>query len=364
MKQLAKAQLNSNIFCGVALGVIYDRSWPVYYRRDLQAKGLSVYTATTPKLPGTLSFLWQYLNKGMIEKWIQDFAHEMRANTVILHCHNAWMSGVFVPVSKYTDINIIFISTFHGVPARFQRKPIRHLLHIWMAKRLIKYKCQLTSVDSFNPDIAKKLFHIPKANFAVIPNGLAYKKQPRDRYPYHRHFLRVGFIGNMAEGKGWRIAIEAVIRINQSGRKVKITLAGKGVDEKMVSNWAERYSEFVEYLGYVQNPLKTLMPDLDVLAVMSDKEGLPMTIIEGMAAAVPVVATPVGGIPMAVEHEGTGYLIPRTVEAMTNVLCMLFDDPKILQTMSKRAHEVFDQKFQIDRIAKQYAEVYGLKDVA
>jgi glycosyltransferase involved in cell wall biosynthesis len=345
------------------MGVIYDRSWPRAYFNDFKTLSLTHYTTQIPKLPGTLAFILQHFRKRYLQKWIKEFSKQTSAQRIVIHCHNAWMSGVFLPLTDIKGIDQTFIATFHGVPARFKRQPLRHFLHTWMAKRLLKHRVRITSVDPFNPEIARALFRMPEAVFSIIPNGLADKQTPGKRYPTHRDFMRTGFVGNITAGKGWEIACEAVKRLSESGKDIRLTLAGKGADERQVYDWASAYPKQIEYLGYVQDPVKNLMPDIDVLVVMSDSEGLPMAIIESLSAAVPVVATAVGGIPTAVEHGKTGFLVSRTVEALKEALAKLYDNPDLLHEFSVRAHELFTEKFRIDRIEEQYAEVYGLADL-
>jgi glycosyltransferase involved in cell wall biosynthesis len=83
-----------------------------------------------------------------------------------------------------------------------------------------------------------------------------------------------------------------------------------------------------------------------------------MTIIEAMSAGVPVVATSVGGIPEAVTDEETGFLVPRTLDALANKLRQLYSSPEIWRTTSRRARERFEQRFEISHIVKQYDSIY------
>lgn len=83
-----------------------------------------------------------------------------------------------------------------------------------------------------------------------------------------------------------------------------------------------------------------------------------MTIIEAMAAGMPVVATSVGGIPEAVTDGQTGFLIPRNVEELVQALRRFYQSPKLWRTMSSGTRKRFEQQFEISHIVKQYDAVY------
>jgi glycosyltransferase involved in cell wall biosynthesis len=361
IRQLAKAQSGSALFSGVSIGVIHDDTWPDYYRHDLKNIGMPFYSGKVPKLPGTLQFLWQSFKKGVLENWVRDFAAIAHTDTVILHCHNAWMSGVFLPLQTIKNIKTLFVATFHGVNSHFENKPLRRMIHACWANRLLRHDAKLTSVDSDNPDVARRILRMRNAEFTVIPNGAPFSLSRGVHYPNHRSFLLVAHVGSISESKGWKLTADAVLSAVRNGRNMRMVIAGTGPQEDEARQYATKYPKVIEYLGHVDDPAENLMPDIDVLSVMSRREGLPMTIIEAMAAAVPVVATSVGGIPMAVKNEDTGYLIPRTINDLSQKLYKLYDEPKILQSMSIRTQAVFEEKFHINRIVKQYAEVYGLR---
>ena len=86
-----------------------------------------------------------------------------------------------------------------------------------------------------------------------------------------------------------------------------------------------------------------------------------MTIVEAMAAGLPVVATAVGGIPEAVAHGQTGLLINRSVAELAQALRRLHQSPELWRNMSIGARERFERQFEISHIMKQYDAVYHRK---
>lgn len=358
MRELAAAQAASGAYAGVAMAVVADPRWPAEYRRQLQATGLTVFEAPTPALFGTASFLWQALRPPPLQRWLQTLQAQTHADRLVVHAHNAWMSGVFLPLPPLPGADTVFVTTVHGVNAQLDGRPLRHAAHRWMAQRLLRFDARLTSVDQSNLARAQSLFGLPPERFTVIPNGVP--PAPSRGAPSLRGaaVFTVGHVGSLTERKGWRLVAEAAARVAAAGRPIRLLLAGAGDDEPAARAFANAHPAFTEFLGFVPDPRVSLMPRLDLLAVMSVMEGLPMNIIEAMSAGVPVAATAVGGIPEAVADGRTGALIPRTAEALERTILDLMDHPERLAAWSAGATDAFARTFDIVHVLQRYDRVY------
>lgn len=359
MRSLAQAQRKSGLYAGVGLAVIVDHFWPEEYLAELHSEQYW-YLAETPKMFGTASFLMQKLKRPPLEKWAEDLACRSNSDKVIVHCHNAWMSGIFLPLASST-VELQCVATVHGVNADLVNKPIRKLIHRWMAHRLMQYHAKLTSVDKANLAKAYSLFGLPENLFRVIPNGIlelqAYNNHLLPVFSGNR-ILTIASISSLIPQKGWEIVAKGVVRASESGIPCKLIIAGAGPDATKARQYAALYPDLIEFRGFVSNPQETLMPAIDILALLSQQEGLPMTIIEAMSLGIPVVATSVGGIPEAVEHEQTGLLIDRDEHSFFRTLKYLSENPEILKKFSMQSRITFRKKFSIDRIVMEYDEVY------
>ena len=360
MRDLALAQAASGRFAGVGLGVITDPGWPDDYRQEARRSGLAFYESTMPAMFGTAAFCYQRLRPPPWSAWLRDFAARSRAARVVVHLHNAWMSGVFLPLPAVPGIEVVVVATFHGVNEHFQGKPVRRALHRWMAQRLVKHGARLTSVDGPNTAVAERVFGIPASSFTVIPNGMpppADEPVRPTRAPDAP--LVLGHVGSMIPQKGWQILAEAAERLNRDRVQVRVVLAGRGPDEAAAAAWAQRHAAWAEFRGFVANPRMRVMPDLDVLCLMSQWEGLPMSIVEAMSVGLPVVATDVGGVSEAVRPGETGLLVARDAGALVAAVEGLLRDRSQLVAMGARARGRFANCFQLDRVAAHYADVYA-----
>jgi glycosyltransferase involved in cell wall biosynthesis len=164
------------------------------------------------------------------------------------------------------------------------------------------------------------------------------------------------------EAKGWRLVVEAVERLRLKGCSVRVLLAGTGPDEPAVRELAVAHPDYIDYVGFAAEPQHSVMPRLDVLAVPSRREGMPMVIIEAMSVGVPVIATNVGGIAEAVVDGETGLLIKRSPEHLVHAIETVLHSREILGRLSARARVVFLERFEIRSIVERYDRVYSRED--
>jgi glycosyltransferase involved in cell wall biosynthesis len=355
MRELALAQLRSGRYAEVAIGVVASGAWGEAYRAEARELPVRVFTSATPDGVGTMKFLRQRLRRPPLGSWIE----EMRAEgveRVVCHFHNAWMSGVFLPLPEVAGVEVRAVVTVHGVNESFEGKPVRRMLHRWMAGRLVRYGASLTSVDAGNLERAERVLGLPPERFAVVANGVEpWEQGPRWTGDGE---LVLGHLGSMTEQKGWRLAAEVVQRVAAGGRRVRLLMAGAGPDEAAAREVAANSGGVVEFLGRVARPREEFLPRIHGLVVMSRQEGLPMSMIETMAQGTPVVATAVGGIPDALEGGRAGVLVERTVEALEAAVLRWHGEPAEWSRLAEGAGAVFTERFAISEIVAEYNRVY------
>jgi glycosyltransferase involved in cell wall biosynthesis len=307
---------------------------------------------------GTAQFLWQQVQCPPIDQWVDDLLSRSGANFCVVHFHNAWLSGAFLPLQCVRRKQARVVATFHGVNAHFRGQPIRQRIQQWLAGKLVKHGAILTSVDKANLARGQVLLKLNPDHFSIVPNGIAdTSTRARPRLGGSETFT-VGHIGSMVSAKGWRLVVDAARNLRKDGMLIKVVLAGRGDEEEQAREVAQNSGGWVTFQGFVPDPRKSLMPQLDALVLMSEQEGLPMAIIEALSIGLPVIATPVGGVPEAVVHEKNGLLVSRTVESLMEAIKRLAGDQKFHAALSAQAREDFEQRFEISKIVSAYHTVY------
>jgi glycosyltransferase involved in cell wall biosynthesis len=359
MRDLATGQAASGRYGAVGIGVIASAAWPKRYVGELAAIGLPSYRCKTLTMSGTLQFLWQRLQRPPVDEWVQDLMKISGVSQAIVHFHNAWMSGVFLPLGTAARGRTKVVTTVHGMFADFSRKPIRHRLHRWMASRLTRFNAQWTSVDTPGTIQAERLLGIRREMFTVIPNGVAEEPTVRGKSWTGQGVFQLGYLGNLEERKGWQIGAQAALELTAKGKNVRYLIAGGGPQNKQAQLWQQKHPSVVEYLGHVSQPRKDFLPKLHALSLMSSDEGLPMSIIEALSIGLPVIATKVGGIPEAIKENTNGLLVTRDAESLAGGVVRLYDHPMEHHRLGTEGRRLFLKNFELSHILQQYHDVYS-----
>ena len=358
MRDLSRAQVESGRYQAVAMGVIASAAWPAKYAEEFEELRLPHFRSPTLNAFGTAKFLWQRIQPPPIGVWADDLARASGASSVVVHIHNAWLSGVFLPLRTNGQGRTIPVVTFHGVCITLEGQPVRRWLHRYMAQRLVRYGARLTSVDAGSLPAAHSLFGLSPDRFRIIPNGVKPEESLHAAEWKGQGEFRVGYVGLLAEHKGWRILADAVLAARAAGRNVRLLIAGAGLQEPMARAAAQEHPEAIKFLGYVSEPRRNLMPRLHALALPSAYEGLPMILIEAASVGLPVVATAVGGVREIVEEGVTGKVVERSAGSVAKALETLYDSPDMMSQMGRAARAVHAARFEIGRVVGLYHQVY------
>ena len=156
-------------------------------------------------------------------------------------------------------------------------------------------------------------------------------------------------VGTLQEKKGQRYLVDACGILHREGLEFRCTLMGDGPDKEMLERMisAAGLNANVEITGFrapkevraaTQNAMVVCLPC--VVAEDGDTDGLPVVLMEGMAAGKPCVSTPVAGIPELIVNESTGLLVPeRDAGALAEALRRLLTDRDLRRRLGVAARE-------------------------
>lgn len=196
----------------------------------------------------------------------------------------------------------------------------------------------------------------------VVPNGLAqFRAEPlelRRRLGLPDHVCLTGFIGRLEAQKAPDLLIDAIILLHRRAAPVHLAIAGEGtlraaLEQRLAVAGADT---LVSWLGPVDG--RSLMTELDLLAMPSRYEGFPYVLLEALHCGVPVVATPVGGVAETNADGRCGIIVPHgDAAALADGIERLACDPPLRQRMAEcaRAHAArFSVTGMADRIEALY----------
>jgi glycosyltransferase involved in cell wall biosynthesis len=170
------------------------------------------------------------------------------------------------------------------------------------------------------------------------------------------------FLGKLEQRKGVFDLLEAVAAARASVPDVRVVCAGDG-DRAAVARYAERLgiADAVKFTGWVgPSGKRALLDAAAVFALPSYSESMPVSLIEAMAAGIPVVATGVGGIPEAITEGVTGFLVaPGDTSTLTRVLRKMLLDRALAARVGAAAREAARLRFAPDRALARLEAVYA-----
>jgi glycosyltransferase involved in cell wall biosynthesis len=234
-------------------------------------------------------------------------------------------------------------------------------------------------VTGSSPELVERVCALgfPAARSRVIPYGVdtARFSPDRGRRQIWRERLGIGEgaavllgVGRMAAKKGFGVLAAALPRLLAALPELHVVLAGAGDLLPELAAATAPWRERVHLPGAV---LRDTLPDLYrtadlfVLPAVHDEkgnvDGLPNVILEAMASGLPVVASGISGIPLAVEDGASGLLVPeRDVEALAAALRRLLADGQEARRLGERGRRKAEAELTWDVIAARHREAYEL----
>lgn len=176
---------------------------------------------------------------------------------------------------------------------------------------------------------------IPGARIDVVPNPVAADDRPPSRSATTRRFV---YIGRLAPEKGLLTLLDALGRTRERG--ITVHLYGTGSMEAAIRERVAREHLPVELHGLsTTTQLALALADARALVLPAVWfENCPMSVIEAGAAAVPAIASSIGGIPEIVVHSETGLLVPpRDADALARAMDSLAADLALAETLGNGA---------------------------
>jgi glycosyltransferase involved in cell wall biosynthesis len=279
---------------------------------------------------------------------------------------------------------------------RMQAKGVRHLHnHIgqnsaavaMLASLLsdIPYSLTMHSTEFDTTEIVALKEKIARSMFTVAISGFGRSQLMRWSAPEHWHKIhivrcglvnefklaittnvpdvqRIVCVARLTELKGHLLLIEAVARLVKHGLKIELDLIGDGpfrstIEAAITRNGLESY---VNILGWKNSDeVRQIIGSSRGLVLSSFSEGLPISIMEAMALARPVISTNVGAISELIEHRKNGWLIPAgSIEELIVALQEMLDTPvETLTKMGGQGREYVLQRHDARREAQKLASL-------
>jgi glycogen synthase len=201
---------------------------------------------------------------------------------------------------------------------------------------------------------------LPAAKFRVIPNGVETNGVPRAAHTATTR-PRLICVARIVRRKRHAILLQALARLRAEGVDFACDFVGDGPWLDLVRDYAAQLglADHVAFRG--SQPTESVRESLagsDVFVLPSMWEGLPGSVLEAMAAGLPVVGTDVNGTREVVVDGETGLLVPPDdVDALTDALRTLFADASLRRAMGRRGRERAEREYSIAALVERKAQL-------
>jgi glycosyltransferase involved in cell wall biosynthesis len=283
----------------------------------------------------------------------------LRHQTDILHTHGYKANSYGLKASKATTTKIV--ATSHNWPG----KSIMLRAYAALDKLQLRYFDHICPVSEAVASALERAL-IPRRKITVVQNGIDVDRfsagvpSLKESVRYNGKLV-VGYVGRLVEGKGLDVLLRAAKELIQRMTNVEFVFVGEGPKRESLQTLAARLGvhDHVSFMG-PRSDLPDLYASFDVFVLPSLREGMPLVVLEAMAARKPVVATRVGAIPTVVTDEQTGLLVhPGSAEELQRAIHRFLSGPDMCHQFGERGHDLVKRQFSSQSMAECYLTVYG-----
>ena len=315
-------------------------AWQVRYLNTYDSPGLAVQLRTFGRAVVTLG--WALL----------------RGRVAVLHVHSAsrgscWRKSVLCGMARLAGVPYLFHIHSGEFPVFFEREcgPL--------ARRWIRSTCrhaQAVVVLTASWQVALQRL-MPEARFVVLPNPV---KLPDLAPAWRASHTRLLFLGRVRQKKGAFDLLRAMVAVAAAVPAVTLVMAGDGeIAAAQALCVGLGLAGRVHFTGWIEGADKDrAMRDADIFVLPSYFEGLPIGVLEAMAAGLVVVASPVGGIPDLVTDGVEASLVPAgDVPRLAAALVRLLESNDVANALASAAW-LRVQAYDVNGVVAHLGQIY------
>jgi glycosyltransferase involved in cell wall biosynthesis len=320
---------------------------------------ISTYQRRTRSLGAALDFEQQR----RLRRTFQEFCPE------IVHINQQVAEDALDLVLAARNCGIPFLSTIHvarsarSLGARFGR--LRDFVTSQVLRRISGV--HIAVAERARRELATRFTFLAPHQVRVVLNGVVFaepnvgaKDSTRARWGVAPGEIVLGTVGRLDAQKAPDFSLEIIAALRRKGLPVRYVWIGDGYMRTSFKEQAQNLgiADVVRVDGW-RDDVPDCLQALDVLAMPSNFEGMPLALLEAMAAGLCCCASDVDGMGEAIQHGLTGYLCaPGNLDNWCQQLEALIKDPSLRIATGSRARDVARQRFGVNSMADDTVKVY------
>jgi glycosyltransferase involved in cell wall biosynthesis len=274
----------------------------------------------------------------------------------LVHAHDA-TSGFACAIFSPSPV----VYTMHGLAFHPQDwpSPFRQGIQImqWITLRRAEY---VFCTDGRTADAIRGL----RKKAEVLSSGVTPEEFSRSSLKrpaeYNNDRFILLFVGRLAKIKGVSILLQSIRALPQEARsKMSFIFIGDGPLMREVQG-LERETDSVKALGVIDHSqIAPYFAHADAYILPSLSEGLPISLLEAMAAGLPSIASDVGGISSQIGPESVRLVIPGDTSSLTDAIMEIWKNNDLRNDQGQRGRQFVSENFTWDRVVDRILSVYG-----
>ena len=333
-------------------------------------KNLDLHPVYVPEMYRELHPFRDYRSYYKLMKIIAEFKPD------IVHTHAAKAGAIGRLAASHSGVPVI-VHTFHGHIFHSYFNPVKTRVFLEIERYLAKRTSKIVVLSEIQKQELSGIYKIaPTEKFQIVPLGFDLEKfkanQPEKRKKFREAYyveddeVAIGIIGRLVPIKNHDLFLKALnILKNKTTKKVRAFIIGDGEERPRLEQLAQSLNldfdmvnGMLTFTSWIKD-IDVALAGLDIIALTSNNEGTPVSLIEAQAAGKPIVSTNVGGIENIVIRDETALLSAVGDEkAFSENLLRLIEDEAFRKKMSIRGNSFVHSRFGYQRLCSDMSQLY------
>lgn len=282
----------------------------------------------------------------------------------VIHSHN---TGPLLDAIAARFVSVSFPKIVHTDHNRVRwPDKFKYMLFERFASRIVS---SLVAVSEEAKNNLVDYEKIPEGLIEVVDNGIpvdnfqrfiAAADSTKHELAIHGFHYVIGLCAVLRKQKGIAYLLEALPEIINKIPGVVCVIGGNGAEREALEALVSRLDlqDHVRFIG-PRDDVEKVLPIYDLFILPSESEGLPLSLLEAMAAKRCIVATAVGAVPKALEAGRCGVLVPpKDPAAIAAAVVYLLNSPEERNRLSAEAFRCVNEHYSATSMAKTYGRIY------
>lgn len=273
----------------------------------------------------------------------------------LIHLHSSKAGILGRLAAKSLGIPTIF--TAHGWAFTEGVSLKRRKLYLFIERFMAKFTDKIITVSEYDRQLALNSRVGNEILISTVHNGMPDLPKVQ-RKNSSKSLIKLIMVARFDTPKDHLLLINALSQLEKKNWSLELVGDGPLLEQAVKHVECLGLAQHVTFSGACNDVAKRL-EQADVFLLISNWEGLPLTILEAMRAGLPVIASNVGGVSEAVIDKQTGFLVPRAdVDALTQAIQEIIISEELRLLLGEAGRKKFDEEFLFDSMLTKTLNIY------